>query len=105
MNIFLKHSILLECVILVGCASHPQQTTQSQRDMIPLPKVATCPNPPTFQNVMTILREHGLHPSANISGTTGKITIYVYPGESAKAREILSTVANDDKVKDLEVLK
>ena len=54
---------------------------------------------------MTILREHGLHPGANISGTTGKITIYVYPEESAKAREILSSVANDDKVEGLEVLK
>src|SRR5437870_976166 len=105
MNIFLRHLMLLVCGILAGCASHPQQTTQSQRDMIPLPIVATCPNPPTFQNVMAILRDHGIHCTAHISGTTGKITMCVYPGEQTKAREILLSVASGDKFTGLEVVK
>jgi len=105
MNTCSKHFILLVSTILVGCASHPQQTTQSQRAMIPLPIVATYPNSPTFQNLMAILRDHGIHCTSHISGRTGKITMCVYPEESAKAKEILSSLASEDNFKGLEVVK
>jgi hypothetical protein len=103
MNIFSKHFILLLCVVLVGCASHPQHTPQSHSDAVITPIVATCATyTPTFQNVMVILHDHGIHCGAHISGTA---RIYVYPEEAAKARELLSSVAKDDKFKGLEVLE
>ncbi len=51
---------------------------------------------------MVILHDHGIHCGAHISGTA---RIYVYPEEAAKARELLSSVAKDDKFKGLEVLE
>ena len=103
MNTFSKHYILLVCIILVGCASYPEHTAQSQPDTVIAPIVATCPTySPTFQNVMAILHDHGIHCGAHISGTA---RIYVYSEEAAKAREVLSSVANDDKFKGLEVVE
>jgi len=103
MNIFSRHFILLMSVMLVGCASHSQHTAQSQPDAVPSALVATCGTyTPTFQNVMVIFHDHGIHWSADISGTAW---IHVYPEEAAKARELLSSVAKDDKFKGLEVVE
>jgi hypothetical protein len=103
MNIFSKHFILLGYVMLVGCASHSKHAAQSQSDAVPTPIVATCATyTPTFQNVMVILHDHGIHCGTHISGTA---IIYVYPEEAAKARELLSSVAKDAKFEGLEVVE